>query len=311
MRTNIKHERRSTKGSGDGASREEAPESRALKLANKLAELLRKIPGSMEKEEVHKLRTTVRRMEVVLQSIAGGRGRAKLDAQLKSLRKRAGKVRDLDVHLGMLEELESSEARSCEELHGYLANKRNKQAKKLEKIVQSESDDGLEKRLKRAAEAVHAIATDPARAEQQLAAVRERFLSRTAEIPEDGPALHQLRIEFKRLRYEVEALAPDEDARAANVIEAAAEKLVSQLKRVQDEIGVWHDWLTLCEAAQKHLHGPEAAAFLALLRTRTAHHYHNSRRTVAEVRSRLDNAHAPKKVPKSAGRVIRNHSLAG
>jgi CHAD domain-containing protein len=252
----------------------------------------------------------VRRVEVVLQKAGDGRGKAKLDAQLKTLRKRAGKVRDFDVHLGMLKELDLANRGTCEQLRRFLEAKRAKQAKKLEKILEAEIDDGLEKRLKRAV-AVHHEAPDSSRSEELLTAVRERYLSMTTEIPGDGAALHRLRIDCKRLRYEVEALAPDEEAKAANTVEAHAAQLVDQLKRVQDEIGVWHDWLTLHEVAAMHLHGPHHAALLALLRTRTATHYHAAHRVIAEVRSQLQGVLIFKKPPKAAARTAaRGRSLA-
>jgi len=307
---NSKPSRVSAKKSHDGASGDAAPESRAAKLTVKLAELVQKMPGSMSEDEVHKLRTTVRRVEVVLQGARDGRGKAKLDEQLKTLRKRAGKVRDLDVHLGMLKELVSAEQRACDELQTYLKDKRAKQAKKLEKIIESEVDGGLEKRLKRASAAVHQEAPDLTRGEERLAKVRGRYLSMTTDIPEDGAALHQLRIDCKRLRYEVEALAPEEDTKPANALEAHAAELVEQMKRVQDEIGEWHDWLTLHEAAVKHLRGPHAAALVALLRTRTATHYHDARRTVAEVRSLLQGVIIFKKPSKAAGRPMQGQHLA-
>ncbi|HEX8925582.1 MAG TPA: CHAD domain-containing protein [Terriglobales bacterium] len=308
MQATAKHERRSSRATRDGANRSDAAESRALKLTSKLAEHAEKMQDSMSADEVHKLRTTVRRVEVVLQSAVDARGKAKLDEQLKKLRKRAGKVRDLDVHLGMLEELDSGDQRACHELHSYLKDKRDKHANKLEKILKAEVDDGLSKRLKRTAKAVHQESPDTARAEEQLASVRQRFISLTANIPEAAAALHQLRIDCKRLRYEVEALAPEADTRVANTIEAHAAELVEQLKRVQDEIGVWHDWLTLHETAQRQL--PGTAALLALLRARTATHYHAARRTVAEIRSQLEGAGARKKPPKAASRAARSHSLA-
>jgi CHAD domain-containing protein len=309
VQRNSKPSRVAAKSSRNGASGEPAQDPRATKLTTKLAELAHKMPGSMSEDEVHKLRTTVRRVEVVLQS-GKRRRKSKLDAQLKKLRKRAGTVRDFDVHLGMLKELDTAQQHACRELHTYLETKRAKQARKLEKIIEAEVDDGLEKRLKRAAAVVHQETPDSTRGEERLAAVRKRYLAMTTEIPEDGAALHRLRIDCKRLRYEVEALAPEEDAKAANAVEAHAAELVEQLKGVQDEIGVWHDWLTLYEAALKHLHGPHAAALLALLRTRTATHYHNARRLVAEVRSQLQGVIVFKKPTEAIARRSPSQSLA-
>ena len=66
-------------------------------LSIRLLALLERIADHAGKQEVHLLRTTVRRLEVQLPHPP-----AKLAKSLKALRRKAGKVRDIDVHLDLL-----------------------------------------------------------------------------------------------------------------------------------------------------------------------------------------------------------------
>src|SRR5207253_9245549 len=74
-----------------------------------------------------------------------------------------------------------------------------------------------------------------------------------------GPAtedvLHQYRIAVKRARYAAE-LAPKS---------AEGERLIAQLKRLQDAVGNWHDWLTLTQTAVKQIGEINESSLVAAL----------------------------------------------
>ena len=55
--------------------------------------------------------------------------------------------------------------------------------------------------------------------------------------------LHQYRILNKRARYAAEFAQPTREA----------EQFIAGLKRIQDALGDWHDWLTLTQTATEHL----------------------------------------------------------
>jgi CHAD domain-containing protein len=67
--------------------------------------------------------------------------------------------------------------------------------------------------------------------------------------------LHQYRIAVKRARYAAE-FAPKS---------ADAAQFIAQLKRLQDAVGNWHDWLTLTSTAAKHLGDVNQSTLVAAL----------------------------------------------
>ena len=84
-----------------------APDSnRTQALFDKLLRISRRSSGA-KPETVHQLRTTIRRVETLLATTlpALGRKEQKLLKQLDRLRRRAGKVRDLDVQIQALRSL--------------------------------------------------------------------------------------------------------------------------------------------------------------------------------------------------------------
>jgi CHAD domain-containing protein len=67
--------------------------------------------------------------------------------------------------------------------------------------------------------------------------------------------LHQYRIAVKRARYAAEF--------ARKSVEAA--QFIAQLKRLQDAVGNWHDWLTLTQTAAKRLGDVNQSSLVAAL----------------------------------------------
>ena len=64
---------------------------------------------------------------------------------------------------------------------------------------------------------------------------------------EDAPVtealLHKYRILSKRARYAAEFAEPS----------AKAQQFIAGVKRIQDALGDWHDWLTLTQTTSEHL----------------------------------------------------------
>src|SRR3954469_4382415 len=72
---------------------------RAAKPIRKLRKLLKKMPAIPVAEDIHDFRTSSRRLEAMIQALSldsAQNGRQALK-QISRLRKRAGKVRDMDV----------------------------------------------------------------------------------------------------------------------------------------------------------------------------------------------------------------------
>jgi CHAD domain-containing protein len=92
----------------------------------------------------------------------------------------------------------------------------------------------------------------------------------------DAGNLHDFRKGAKKARYIAESAA--EDAHALAIGKA--------LKKLQDEIGDWHDWLVLGDEARAAL-GDEGKALIAMIDRERDQHYVSSMKTVTRMRGRL------------------------
>jgi CHAD domain-containing protein len=250
----------------------------------RLLALLHRLSADASKKDVHALRTTVRRLEVQL-----GTPPPKIAKALKKLRKRGGKVRDLDVHLGLLKAplplahgkrpgAASQTSQAQDKLRKVLKRKRERRSDTLREVV-DDSLPLLESRLPAVAAEHVARPVSLHDARQRASRARRRFLQWTRHIPDDEQRLHELRIRTKKLRYEMEPLAHCEEAA----------ELVEKFKQVQDAIGDWHDWLTLAALAADRFGSPKASSqaglFCDALRARAAREYRKARRSAETVRS--------------------------
>jgi CHAD domain-containing protein len=129
---------------------------------------------------------------------------------------------------------------------------RAKREAKLLKALDNQTVREIRKRLKRAAESPQTLKNgrDPFTVASQMLARLTRISGPLRE-----ELLHQYRVNCKRIRYvaELEGDRPE------------AQQLVEQLKRMQDALGDWHDWLTLTETVQKHVGDDARSALLAEL----------------------------------------------
>lgn len=227
-----------------------------------LVALVKAVESKPKPRNVHKLRTTIRRVEALLPAEDDTQTRAerRVRKQLGRVRRRAGKVRDGDVHRKALHDLdlvgEAAEAR--EVVSDAFAKQRTKREKKLVRALGVERDRGIVKRLREVVGSL--VVTRDAHDEGRvLAAVIDDFAHAHAEAaPLGAETLHGFRIHTKRLRYVAESALPAPNAARA----------VAELKRVQDAIGRWHDWLTLIERARKALGDREGTALLAAIGAR-------------------------------------------
>src|ERR1700728_4482750 len=105
-------------------------------------------------DSVHRFRTGTRRLQILLGELSPklDRSEKKLLKQLARIRKRAGKVRDLDVQLAALRSLKvPQEPRRKTQLVNHLIELRRQQEKKLRKAADKATVREIRKRLKRAA----------------------------------------------------------------------------------------------------------------------------------------------------------------
>jgi CHAD domain-containing protein len=256
-------------------------------LSLRLLALLEKVSSRTGKEDVHRLRTTLRRLEVQLVNPP-----RKIAKVLRKLRRKAGKVRDLDVHLGLLKPSLAPPAKggtsasagqnappdSQIKLRQILREKRDRRRGSLRVLV-SQATPWLESRLPDLIERRPQTAVSTNEARQQAGRARRRYLQWTREIPTDEQRLHQLRIRTKKLRYEMESLPGCDEAA----------ELAEKFKQVQDSIGEWHDWLTLEQLAARNLKSEdlesEAGPVLREVHARAVREYRRARRSARTVRN--------------------------
>ncbi len=215
---------------------------RSQLVFQKTERALLNLSSQQSAESVHAFRTTSRRLQTLLEQLLPERDRnqKKLLKMLNRIRRRAGKVRDLDVQLAALRSLKVPQEprRKTQLMHG-LIELRGRHEKKLRKILTKNVIRELHKRLRRGSKEV--------RPETSRNALKVARAMLTEVVRPAGPVsedvLHQYRMVVKRARYAAE-FAPKS---------AEADQFIGQLKRLQDAVGNWHDWLTLTQAAVKRL----------------------------------------------------------
>src|ERR1700746_3455624 len=124
---------------------------RMQKPVRNVRKLLKNMSNSPGQDEVHDLRTNSRRIEAALHALSLDSGRPERRAlkQISKLRKRAGKVRDMDVLTSYASQVPrlDGEQRCSVELLEYLGAQRQKYAKKLDLVIKQYASP-LRKRLK-------------------------------------------------------------------------------------------------------------------------------------------------------------------
>jgi CHAD domain-containing protein len=242
----------------------------------RLSRELTRLASKPAPEHVHRFRTSGRRLEALLDELVSrpNRNHKKLLKLLARLRKKAGRVRDLDVQISSLRNLKiPQEPGRKTQLLRALTEERSQREKKLVKAFDKETVRELRKRLKRAAgETEIPQGTEPLSLAMRLLAQLGRP---HAPLTED--TLHQHRIIGKRARYLAELAGKDPEA----------ELLVEQLKRMQDVIGDWHDWLKLTQKAEELFGGVQESALVAALRNVTRAKFRQAAGAVTETRIAL------------------------
>jgi CHAD domain-containing protein len=259
---------------------------RSRVVFQKLEQDLVKLCSKPRAENVHRFRTGTRRLQILLGELSRklDRNQRKLLKLLGRIRKRAGKVRDLDVQLTALRTLKMPrEPRRKTQLVNHLIELRRQQEKKLRKAVEPDTVGEIRKRLKRASKFNPEASRDPW-------AVARGMLERInhGDAPVTEGLLHQYRILSKRARYAAEFAEPS----------AETEQFIAGLKRMQDVLGDWHDWLTLTQTASEHLGEVRESPLVAELHNVTGAKF----RHAVAVLSQMRGARGPAK-PSAAAQV--------
>jgi CHAD domain-containing protein len=225
---------------------------------------------------VHKFRTNSRRIEALLSEVASNLNRndKKLLKLLSRLRKKAGRVRDLDVEIASLRSLKIPEGNGHKsQFVDALVEERAKREEKLARAFDRETANEVRKRLTRAASEIDL----PKNIEPLTLTLSKLAKLGRDHVPLTEKTLHQYRIIGKRARYIAELADHDLEAK----------RVVDQLKHMQDVIGDWHDWLKLTQRAEALFGGVRDSALVAMLRNVTQAKFRQSIDAVAETRAAL------------------------
>lgn len=204
--------------------------------------------GKVAPKNVHHLRTTIRRIESLI-SYANPDLNKKLERSLEKmaeLRKRAGKVRDFDVQIGLLDAIgNGSTTRDRKALVELLEKKRDRQAARLVAAVKKIEESKFFSRIDRVAEQ----STDIPEGKNRPLAPLEEASAQLAEMAKDFAShqaiktsrLHDARVSLKRIRYLAELAVESEEKK----------HFIHELNSVQNSVGDWHDWQELTKTAEK------------------------------------------------------------
>ena len=247
-------------------------------------------------KKVHGLRASIRRIEsfVSLAHPRLARKQEKLLQEMIELRKRAGKVRNLDVRIRLLGSIANgSTASDRRVLLQMFKAKREKQAHRLASALNKLDKQDIVGRLKKLF-AKTSVTDDAGTPINSLQQARKDLSSLLSQIPVGNlkaRALDVLRIGLKRIRYTAE-LAEASDAR---------QRLLGTIKPVQDAIGDWHDWKALVEIAEKQFGERVNCPLLVEMRSLFAAKYSAAISAVSSLRPSL--AVVPRKQPQPVSSV--------
>jgi CHAD domain-containing protein len=246
---------------------------RSRVVFQKLEQDLVKLSSKPRAENVHRFRTGTRRLQILLGELSPGldRSEKKLLKMLGRIRKRAGKVRDLDVQLAALRSLKiPREPRRKTQMVNHLIELRGQQEKKLRKAVDGKTVREIRKRLKRASKDFN-----PQKSRDPLAVARGMLdgINR-ADAPVTEALLHQYRILSKRARYAAEFASQSPEG----------VEFIAAIKRIQDALGDWHDWLTLTQTAREHLGEVRESSLVAELHNVTGAKFRHGVTVLSQMR---------------------------
>jgi CHAD domain-containing protein len=256
-------------------------------------------------DAVHRVRTGSRRLQATLEAMlreaaANGLGQLEQPARamlrpLKQIRRAAGPVRDLDVHRKLLENWIGKRApkqddenelptdagalhTQAAQLDTWLKGERKQLAHGMQRQIRKRLQGLPERRSAFSAAIGHLLSQSGQRTPRTPDAVAlEDFVRAADAMPQlDAENLHDFRKATKKARYVAESGAQGQ--RYSTVAKA--------LKRIQDAIGEWHDWLCLAEEARTAL-GQDAPELTAALEREVERHFTAAMETTLSMRGRL------------------------
>lgn len=290
------------------------------KLTATLRANLEKCANDPDVGPVHDVRTGTRRVQAIVEALVRERSDPNLRESssdwlraLKRMRRAAAPVRDLDVHRKLLHELvkygsknEGARATApagesvvvgpapdvieapapelptspvehqAEQLDAWLHHARQHNAAALKKTA-TKLLAKFDEQAGAMETAIQQSRRTRLRSRSAAVVALESFAQLVDEMQQlDEGNLHDFRKGAKKARYIAESAA--EDAHALTIGKA--------LKKLQDDIGDWHDWLVLADEARTAL-GDQGNDLITLLDAERDRHYVLAMKTVNRLRGKL------------------------
>lgn len=236
------------------------------KPLRKLRKLLKKLSNPPAPEQVHELRTASRKLETSFHvlSLASRGNERRILKHVARLRKRAGKVRDMDVLTSYAANVHAEGEDECAiQLLEQLGANRKKYAKTLRSTIR-QYGPGVRRRLKLSSTRVDTFlrqsAKDSANRKPAPAEAAVSVLKLSSELSSPSrlgrASLHPYRLKVKELRNLLQM--------ADNM---SRQDLIDELGKAKDAIGEWHDWEELIGVANDALdHAPRCRLLRELKR---------------------------------------------
>jgi CHAD domain-containing protein len=236
---------------------------------SRLDKFLKKVPKDPTPETIHEARTSIRRLESALDVLKLKKKSTKkrLQRNLPQIRKRLGKVRDMDVLTAHALNLkpEAPEKDCLVQLLEHLGAQRVKHLKKLRKAAkkvrsQVRADlSAIDKKLAKLAPSTSKKDQPSISDGTKISAIAELAAQLQAPTQLNRNNLHLYRLKVKELRDVLQlSLAAQNDP------------FVTTLGNVKDAIGEWHDWEQLVAIATKILNHAPHCNLLHQLKTFSA-----------------------------------------
>lgn len=247
----------------------------------KLSTRLSRVNEHSGPDAIHKFRTSTRRVEAVIRElgIEPDRSARKLLKMVRRLRKKAGRVRDLDSQIGLLKNLKIAHQNGQKsQLLRSLVAERVKKEKKFAEALSKDVVRELQKRLARAGNNLEI----PQGVEPLNLALRTLNEVTRDHSPLTEATIHQYRLAGKRARYLIEIAGKD----------PVAEAFGQSLREMQDVVGDWHDWSILTERAEELFGGVKDSALVAAMRNLTRAKFRESVDAVVRMRALVSGSKA-------------------
>jgi CHAD domain-containing protein len=218
-----------------------------LLIRHRLAALEKSLPAATRGnvEALHQARVASRRFREALPLLAAGSRARRLERQMRKITRALGPVRDLDVALQILDEIEKSEGASrtaVNRLRQAVARERRLLLDNMKQRIDAVDLHRLRKRALGATRKASSASRSPGRDPKRLARARQRAARRAERLRwaiETATGiylpdrLHDVRIAVKKLRYALELVRELSGSRATAKLRT--------LRTTQDLLGRMHD----------------------------------------------------------------------